>query len=88
MIPCMDVISILCDQLNGRLKTIMKFGPPKDMDQNLRTLAYAAPRMEITELEYVRHSIKKLMGEEYIILADTDETALNKVVSYLIFKFN
>ena len=32
LIPCFDIVSIMCDQLNGRLKTIEKFGPPKDMD--------------------------------------------------------
>ena len=32
LIPVFDIIGIMCDQLNGRLKTIEKFGPPKDMD--------------------------------------------------------
>ncbi len=54
MIPCFDIIGIYCDQLNGRLKTIEKFGPPKDMDQLFRTLVYAAPRMEIEELAEAR----------------------------------
>lgn len=31
MIPCFDIVSIMCDQLNGRLKSINKFGAPKDM---------------------------------------------------------
>jgi hypothetical protein len=81
MIPCFDIISILCDQLNGRLKTIEKFGPPKDMDQNFRTLIYAAPRMEIDELLQVRHQLEKILGKEFVLAADTDEEALNKVVS-------
>lgn len=54
MIPCFDIISILCDQLLGRIKTIDKFGPPKDMDQNFRTLVYAAPRIDVNELQEVR----------------------------------
>lgn len=86
MIPCFDVVSILCDQLNGRLKTIEKFGPSKDMDQNFRTLIYAAPRMEIDELMRVRHELTKLMGKDFILQADTDESAVNKVVSNY-FKF-
>ena len=81
MIPCFDIISILCDQLNGRLKTIEKFGPPKDMDQNFRTLIYAAPRMEIDELMQVRRQLEKILGKEFVLAADTDEEALNKVVS-------
>ena len=78
--PCFDIVSILCDQLNGRLKTIDKFGPPKDMDQNFRTLVYAAPRMEIDEMLNVRRELGKLLGKEFIIAADTDEEAVNKVV--------
>lgn len=81
MIPCFDVVSILCDQLNGRLKTIEKFGPPKDMDQNFRTLIYAAPRMEIEELQHVRRYLAKLLGKDFVLAADTDEQAVNKVVS-------
>ena len=54
LIPCFDIISIMCDQLLGRLKTIEKFGPPKDMDQTFRTLVYAAPRLEVDELIEVR----------------------------------
>ncbi len=67
--------------MNGRLKTIKKFGPPKDMDQTFRTIIYAAPRMEIDELMLVRKDFQKLMGKEYIKAADMDEGAVNKVVS-------
>jgi hypothetical protein len=44
----------MCDQLNGRLKTIEKFGPPKDMDQTFRTIIYASIRLEVDELVEVR----------------------------------
>lgn len=81
MIPCFDVVSILCDQLNGRLKTIEKFGPPKDMDQNFRTLIYAAPRLEIEEMQHVRRYLGKLLGKDFVLAADSDEQAVNKVVS-------
>jgi hypothetical protein len=73
MIPCYDIVSILCDQLNGRLKTIEKFGPPKDMDQNFRTLIYASTRMEIDELASVRRYLGKLLGKEFLVQAETDE---------------
>ncbi len=81
MIPCYDIVSILCDQLNGRLKTIEKFGPPKDMDQNFRTLIYASTRMEIDELASVRRYLGKLLGKEFLVQAESDEQAINKVVS-------
>lgn len=51
------------------------------MDQNFRTLIYAAPRMEIDELLQVRRQLEKIMGKEFVLAADTDEEALNKVVS-------
>jgi hypothetical protein len=57
----------MCDQLNGRLKTIGKFGPPADMDQTIRTLIYSAPRMEVDELNQVRQVLVKLMGKEYTL---------------------
>ena len=50
------------------------------MDQNFRTLVYAAPRMEIDELAQVRHQLEKLLGKEFILAADTDEEAIHKVV--------
>ena len=81
MVPCFDIVSILCDQLNGRLKTIEKFGPPKDMDQNFRTLAYASTRMEIDEMMNVRKEIGKMLGKDFLLAADSDEYAVNKVVS-------
>ena len=80
MILCYDIVSIMCDQLNGRLKTIAKFGPPADMDITIRTLIYASPRMEIDELSYVRRSLERLMGKEYVMKADLDEEAIHKVV--------
>ena len=70
MIPCFDVISIYCDQLLGRLKTIEKFGPPKDMDQLFRTLIYAAPRLEVEELAEVRRQLGKLLGTKFMVDAE------------------
>ena len=50
------------------------------MDQNFRTLIYASTRVEITELTEARRQLGKIMGKEYLIAADTDESAINKVV--------
>ena len=54
MIPVVDVISTMCDQVNGRLSQIAKFGPPKDMNQTFATIIYAAPRLDVDELMSVR----------------------------------
>jgi hypothetical protein len=71
----------MCDQLLGRLKTIDKFGPPKDMDQTFRTLIYASVRLEVDELMEVRRQLGKLLGKQFLIAAETDTGAVNKVVS-------
>ncbi|CDW76626.1 UNKNOWN [Stylonychia lemnae] len=88
LIPCFDIVSIMCDQLNGRLKTIEKFGPPKDMDQTFRTLCYASIRLEIDELVQVRQQLGKLLGKQFLISADKDEECVNKVVSLKRFLSN
>lgn len=44
----------MCDQLSGRLKQIAKFGPSKDMNSTFHTLIYAAPRLEVDEMMYIR----------------------------------
>ena len=54
MIPVMDVISTMCDQVNGRLTQIEKFGPPKDMSTTFATIIFAAPRLDVNELLEVR----------------------------------
>ncbi|CDW76781.1 UNKNOWN [Stylonychia lemnae] len=81
MIPVYDVISIMCDQLNGRLSTIEKFGPPKDMDQNFHTLIHAGAKLDVDELVGVRHQLSKLLGKQFVIQSDTDMTCINKVVA-------
>lgn len=69
----------MCDQLNGRLTTIQKFGyvfsknlmnslyrPPKDMDQTFHTLIHAGAKTEIEELAGVRKELGKLLGKEFV----------------------
>lgn len=81
MILCYDIVSIMCDQLNGRLKTIAKFGVPQDMDQTIRTIMYASSRMEVDELNYVYHKLSNMMGKEYTLQVESDEEVIHKVVS-------
>ena len=53
-IPVYDVVSTMCDQVNGRLTQIQKFGPPMDMNQTFATIIHAAPKLDIEELLNVR----------------------------------
>jgi hypothetical protein len=45
LIPCMDIVSIYCDQLLGRMAYIKKFGAPKDMNEAISTLIHCAPKL-------------------------------------------
>ena len=54
MIPCYDVVSSMCDQVNGRLGYIEKFGAPDDMKTTFATLIHAAPKLDVDELMQVR----------------------------------
>jgi hypothetical protein len=71
----------MCDQLNGRLTTIEKFGPPRDMDQTFHTLIHAGAKTEIEELAGVRQQLGKLLGKEFVKKSDTDYSCLNKVIA-------
>jgi len=53
-LPVYDIVAIMCDQLNGRLSTIQKFGPPKDMDTTFHTIIHVAAKSEVAELVEVR----------------------------------
>jgi F0F1-type ATP synthase delta subunit len=70
----------MCDQLNGRLRQIDKFGPPRDMDSTFHTLIYSAPRIDVEELSKVRSSLEKLLGKEFVKKSDMDESCINKIV--------
>jgi hypothetical protein len=54
LIPCYDVISSMCDQVNGRLAYIEKFGAPDDMKTTFATIIHAAPKLDCEELMSVR----------------------------------
>jgi hypothetical protein len=81
MIPCYDVISSMCDQLNGRLTYIEKFGPPEDMKQTFATLIHAAPKMDCEELMMVRKVLVGLLDQEFAKECDTNYALLNPVIA-------
>lgn len=50
------------------------------MAQTFHTLIYAAPRLEIDELVIVRNQLGRLLGKEFVIMSDSDESCVHKVV--------
>lgn len=66
MIPVLDVVSTMCDQINGRLTQIEKFGPPKDMNQTFATVIHCAPKLDVKELEMVAQQLQTVLGKEVV----------------------
>ena len=81
LIPCYDVVSSMCDQLNGRLAYIEKFGPPDDMKQTYATLIHAAPKLDCEELMEVRKVLCKILDQEFVKECDHNYALLNPVVA-------
>jgi hypothetical protein len=81
MIPCYDVASTMCDQIKGRLEYIQKFGAPKDMTVTFATVIHVAPKFEVEELMDLRKQLTALMGKEFVMQADEDNTILNPLVA-------
>ena len=87
-IPVYDVVSTMCDQLNGRLTQIAKFGPPKDMNATFATVIHAAPKLEVDELLEVRKQLASLLEPEFVKECDTNYDLLNPVVRILVYLFS
>jgi len=67
--------------VNGRLHSIEKFGPPKDMDMTFHTLAHVAPKMDVDELNLVRYQLGLLLGKEFLIKSDQDRSCIHKTIN-------
>ena len=70
----------MCDQINGRLTQIEKFGPPKDMNATFATVIHAAPKLEEDELLEVRKQLACLLEPEFVKECDSNYDLLNPVV--------
>jgi hypothetical protein len=81
LIPCYDVISSMCDQVNGRLTYIEKFGAPEDMKTTFATLIHAAPKMDCEELMMVRKTLCGLLDEAFVKECDTNYALINPVIA-------
>lgn len=81
IIPVYDVVNTYCDQLNGRLNQIVKFGVPKDMNQTFATIIHSAAKLDCDELMQVRKMISPLFDKQFIKECDSNYDMLNPVVA-------
>eukprot|EP00826_Nyctotherus_ovalis_P060979 TRINITY_DN862_c0_g1_i1.p1 TRINITY_DN862_c0_g1~~TRINITY_DN862_c0_g1_i1.p1 ORF type:complete len:255 (+),score=53.84 TRINITY_DN862_c0_g1_i1:371-1135(+) len=82
MIPCYDIIAMLCDAVLERMPLLQKMGKeiPPDMYVTLHTLIYAAPRAGIEELVTVGRQLGFLCGPEFVKQSQTDEKCVNETI--------
>jgi len=73
----------MCDQVNGRLQSIKKFGAPKDMNTSFATIIHAAPKLEVKELIEVRKQLSAILSPEFVRECDKNYDLINPVVSVL-----
>jgi len=81
MVPVYDVIHTMCDQVNGRLAYIAKYGKPNDMDETFATIIHAAPKLDVQELLQVKGQLSLLMDEKFVAECHHNKDLLNKVVA-------
>lgn len=74
MIEAYDILSLTCELLSERLKLISfsKECPP-DLVSSVATLMYAAPRVDIPELQEIRRQFRAKYGKKF------EEDAMNNV---------
>lgn len=74
MIEAYDILSLTCELLSERLKLISfsKECPP-DLISSVATLIYAAPRVDIPELQEIRKQFRAKYGKKF------EESAMNNV---------
>ena len=82
MIPCYDILAMMCDGVLERMPVMMKMGttPPPDMYVTLRTLIYASARAGIEELMTIGQQISAFYGKEFAKQAETDEKSINDTI--------
>lgn len=82
MIPCYDIIAMLCDAVLERMPFLQKMGRevPPDMYMTLHTLIYAGSRAGIDELGTVAKQLGIICGPEFVKQSHTDEKCINETV--------
>jgi hypothetical protein len=53
------------------------------MCHTFHTLIYAAPRLDVDELMIIRKQLGSILGKEFVLKSDTDESCVNKIVRIL-----
>jgi len=82
MIPCYDIIAMLCDAVLERIPFLQKMGReiPPDMHTTLHTLIYAASRSGIDELMTILRQLSYLCGPEFVKKSEVDEECVNETI--------
>jgi len=80
MVPVYDVVATMCDQVNGRLTAIEKFGAPRDMNQTFATIIHAAPKLDVKELMQVSAQLSILFEPEFVKECHSNYDLINPLV--------
>lgn len=82
MVPCYDIIAMLCDAVLERMPLLQKMGKeiPPDMYMTLHTLIYAGPRAGVEELMTIGRQLTILCGPEFAKQSHTDEKCVNETI--------
>lgn len=82
MIPCYDILAMLCDAVLERMPLLQKMGKevPPDMYMTLHTLIYAASRSGIDELVTVGRQLGIMCGPGFVKQSHTDENCINETI--------
>jgi hypothetical protein len=81
LMPVYDVVSIMCDQINGRMTMIAKYGPPADMNQTFATVIHAAPKLDCKELMQVSEQLSIVLDDKFVKESMTNYDLINPVVA-------
>jgi hypothetical protein len=82
MIPCYDILAMLCDAVLERMPLLQKMGKeiPADMYITLHTLIYAGSRSGIDELVTIARQLGYLCGPEFVKQSEMDEKCINETI--------
>lgn len=82
MIPCYDVLAMLCDAVIERMPILERSAReiPADMHVTLHTLIYAADRAGVDELQTVNQQLTYLCGPEFVAQSETDEKCVHELI--------
>lgn len=79
--PVYDVIHTMCDQVQGRLTYIEKYGAPKDMNETFATIIYAAPMLDIKEIMEVAKQLSTVLDEKFVKECRHNKDLINSLVA-------